>query len=282
MAYTRRPSQRRSGRFTAKRTKRSSAGARGYAKSFKSRDRFSTLTNGPSSRPVSFRRGQGSYSRGVYARANVKADLEVKNLDTNLVWSTTQNGVGSNTVTFTTTAANNHYLSTSATVFGSLNNIPQGSNANSREGRKVIVKGIETHLNFLQQTATTADSTAQTVRVITYLDKQCNGSSPLFTDLFTTPATSGENNLFNMNNTQRFVILDDYLVELNSTASLGADSVQVTKNKVSKIVTNIPIEFSTTDGATAGIRSNNIGMMLTGSTKGIMQITGTARCLFVG
>jgi len=268
-------------RFLAKRTKKSS-GLRGYKKSFKSRDKFSTLTNGPSSRPVSFRRGQGSYSRGVYARAAVKADLEVKNLDTTLLWKSTKTGVGSETVTFTATADNNRYLTSTTDVFGSLNNIAQGSNANSREGRKVVVKGIETHLNFLQTPTDTAAHTAQTIRVVTYLDKQCNGDSPLFSDLFAGGGTYGQNNLYNLDNAQRFVILDDYVIELNSTATVGTNSVAVTKNKTSKIVTNIPIEFSTTDGNTAGIRSNNIGMVLMGGNAGTFTVTGTARCLFVG
>jgi len=267
------------------------------AKSFAKRDRFATLANGPSPYPVSLRAGQGSYSRSAFARSAVKADLEVKNFDqllafTPVVTTAPPTTVGVNLLRLQ--GLNNNYfrvnigplVGPNVPTADTLCSIAQGNGSNNREGRKIVVKGIETRLTFTQVTGSTAALAASTWRVITYLDKQCNGSGINDTDLLN--PKDEVRSLYNLENAQRFTILDDYTMEFNAQAVAVANNVAVTKNKVSKIVTNIPMEFSLTTGDTLGIRSNNISMLITGTgadggaADKNMEVIGTSRILFVG
>jgi len=248
-------------------------------------DKFSTLRNGPSPYPVSLRPGQGPYSRGVYNRAAVKSDLEVKNLDTVCLWHPTTSTTQTGELVFG--AGECYFLTAGAAMDGSINLIAQGSGSNNREGRKVVVKGVQTNLTFLQRPSISQAETAQSLRVIHYLDKQCNGAVPLVTDLFATltsltPPEGGVNMLYSLDNSQRFVILDDYSLDLNSSATLQVNSVAVQKAKTTKITCNIPLEFSGTENKISNIRSNNIGIIVIGSGNGTVNVTGTTRCLFVG
>lgn len=275
------------GRFKAgmKSRKGSRSGSRGSRKSSRFRDRYSTLRNGPSPFPASLRPGQGSYSRTAFARAAVRADLEVKNLDTELKFSNaTTPGTGTATLTFTTAAAATNMYQNSTLVTdkpGSLVNIPQNSTANGREGRKVVVKGIQYCLNLRQTGAAAAADTSQTMRLILVLDKQCNGSPIATADLFQ-DNTANVNALYNLNNAARFTVLADEPIALNSTAVLGGAGVAVQKMHTTKLVCNIPLEFSGIDGKTSEIRSNNVNLFIIGSGAGTVTATGFARVLYVG
>lgn len=272
-------------KFGMKSKKRRSSARGSSRKSSMFRDRYSTLRNGPSPFPASLRPGQGSYSRTAFARAAVRADLEVKNLDTPILMSNGDPpaGAGTDTMTFAFPAvANNIYQqATSGTKFSSIVNIPQGSTASSREGRKCVVKGIELRVNLRQTAAPAAGDTSQTMRLIIALDKQCNGTGAGKAGLFQT-VTGGVNSLYNLDNAQRFTILADEPVTLNSTAVISNVGVAVQKAHTIKLVCNIPLEFSGIEGNTSEIRSNNINFWVIGSGDGTVKITGTARVLFVG
>jgi len=246
-----------------------------YATKFTRLDKFSTLSNSPSPSPVQLRAGQGSYSRGAYARAAVLSDLEIKNVDNNtLLWVTMAAGPGAGSATVTGT---NAYINAS----GSLNIIAQGSTANQREGRKVIVKGIESRFIFTLASTATAANTTNDCRLITVLDKQANGAAFLEAILFET-AGLGTNNLYSMANAQRFQILSDETFTLNAQASVGGNSVAPSTTKVVKLTTNIPLEFGSNAGTISDLRSNNLVHVLLVSGTGSVTANGTSRVYFVG
>lgn len=266
-------------KFAVKRKSRKPKGSSSrYGKSFAKRDKYATLSNSPSPFPASLRPGQGSYSRSAFARASVRSDLEVKNIDFTNTNYTTMAGVA----TANPLPVADSYITTG----GSLVVIPQGSLATNREGRKVVIKGIEQRHLFTLSAAAAATGSTATVRLITVLDRQCNGATPTeggATGLFVS-TTPQPNMQYNLDNAQRFSILSDETFEVNAQASIGANGVSPTKAKVIKMVCNIPIEYSGTTGVLAEIRSNNIFnvILLSGGATATVTCSTTTRCMFVG
>ncbi len=105
------------------------------------------------------------------------------------------------------------------------------------------------------------------VRVIVYLDKQCNGAAATVLGILETADFQSFNNLANKG---RFRILHDNNVDLNYAAMGGNgtthDTLGVNHSYQWYKSVNIPIEFdnSADDGTLATIRTNNIGVMLVG------------------
>lgn len=163
---------------------------------------------------------------------------------------------------------------------GSINNIVQGTGEQNRIGRKCVIKKINWRGIALLTNIDAQASTNDNIRIIMYLDKQCNGASIAVTDLLETDAFLSFNNLAN---SQRFRILVDKTIKLTSVAGawtgagteFGANSVNF---EIFKDV-NIPLEFNSTTGAIAEIRSNNIGVLLLG-TDGIASFTSKVRLRF--
>jgi len=269
-------------KYTPKRKGYKKAYAPRYAKSFRARDRFSTLSNSPSPYPAPLRAVQGGYSRAAFARAAVRADLEVKNLDTtpttqNLMWGTLANplpAVAPNPL------APDYYITQLGTIAG----IAQGSASFNREGRKVVIKGVEQRHTFTLQPAAAAANSTATVRLLTVLDNQANGLSPLTESVLFQLANYPTNSLYNLDNAARFKIITDDTFELNSNAVVGANTVSTTKSKVIKAVLNVPMEFSSTEGTLDNIRSANLFniLIIGGSTDVRVQAVYSTRVLFVG
>ncbi len=138
-----------------------------------------------------------------------------------------------------------------------------------------ITLHIGLRLPAVTNTVTNADDS---VRIIMYLDKQCNGATIAITDLMETANIRGFRNLAN---TSRFRILMDTTRNLkyNGVGSHGAATVEqasATFNwQVSKAC-NIPLEFDSTTGAITEIRSNNVGVYVI-SDRAIMQYIYLAR-----
>lgn len=148
----------------------------------------------------------------------------------------------------------------------SANAIAQGVTESERIGRKCTIRSILWHYQLTldnvndSATAVRGDS----VRVIVYQDKQCNGATALTTDIL-------ESNDFqsfrNLSNVGRFKILMDKVHSMNYPAA-AADSATTTcqpgvvrEYSFYKKV-NIPLEFDSTTGAITELRSNNIGVLL--------------------
>lgn len=153
---------------------------------------------------------------------------------------------------------------------GTINIIPQGVTESQRIGRKCTIKSIgwRWRLSLLAQDAGATPVSADTVRVIMYLDKQCNGATAAASDLIESDDFQSFNNL---SNSQRFVTLMDRTVTLN-VPNMASDAAGVVSSSNYFVdgtffkKCDIPIEFNSTTGAIAEIRSNNLGILVIGFT----------------
>ncbi len=153
---------------------------------------------------------------------------------------------------------------------GSINGIAQGVTESQRIGRKCTIKKIGWRYKILlpAEDAGATPTNGDSVRVILYLDKQCNGATAQVTDIM---EGTNYHNFLNLANSNRFVILMDRMHEM-STKGLASDGAGVvsssgwrTENTFYKNC-EIPIEFSSTTGALGEIRSNNLGILLMGAS----------------
>ncbi len=150
----------------------------------------------------------------------------------------------------------------------SLCRIAQGNSESERIGRKVTIRSINWRFNIDTGIQTdTAAPNNDTVRVILYLDKQCNGAAATAAQILASADFQSFNNLANKS---RFRTLMDRTYTLNLVAASGADATAEWKggrvdDSLYKRV-NIPIEYdnTATTGALATIRSNNIGVLVLG------------------
>ncbi len=171
-------------------------------------------------------------------------------------------------------------VSQAATVTDSINKIPQGITEKTRIGRKCTIKSILWRYNLrLPATSTTGD-TSDTVRVILYLDKQCNGATIADTDLLESDDFQSFNNLANSG---RFRVLMDRNHTMASPSGLGNGTTNFFGENREDFTffkkCNIPIEFNNTTGAITEIRSNNIGVILV-SESGLVQFGSKIRLRF--
>lgn len=154
-------------------------------------------------------------------------------------------------------------------VFDSVNKIAQGVTESTRIGRKCTVKSFQWRYSI---TLPARDSVAtpengDAVRVILYVDKQCNGATATAANIL---ETSLIHSFYNLANESRFTILMDKTHTINY-ANLASDGAGV--HSMSKVIheyrfnkrLNLPLEFDSTTGAITEIRSNNIGVILVGS-----------------
>ncbi len=148
----------------------------------------------------------------------------------------------------------------------SCNTIAQGVTEVTRIGRKCTIRQIGWKWNIkLPVTAPATGAQSDTVRVILYIDKQCNGATAATTGILETADYQSFNNLANKS---RFRTLMDRTYTLNVQAASGDGAA----NDISEYSIddsfykkcNIPIEFDSTTGAITEVRSNNIGVMLVG------------------
>ncbi len=155
------------------------------------------------------------------------------------------------------------------TITDSINKIPQGVTEKTRIGRKAVLTAINWRYNITlpEQNAVATPVLSDTVRVIMYLDKQCNGATATIADGIVETANFQTFN--NLANKDRFKILHDKLITINYTtlASHGfaADTFEqgeVQRNGSFYKKCYLPIEFDSTTGAITEIRSNNLGVLI--------------------
>ncbi len=150
---------------------------------------------------------------------------------------------------------------------GTINIIPQGVLETERIGRKVTIRSINWRwtLNLNPSSGGDLSLGADVVRVILYLDRQCNGSTATTVLILESANFQSFNNLANKS---RFRILMDRVYTLNSPAGAGNgtanDTGPVIINDSLYKKCNIPIEFdnSLSTGVLSTIRSNNLGILL--------------------
>ncbi len=154
----------------------------------------------------------------------------------------------------------------------SCNVIAEGNGESNRIGRRVTVKNINWRFQVTLPTTAVAADTSDVVRVILYLDKQCNGATAVASTDAGILATDDFQSFNNLANSKRFRILMDRTYDLVSKAGSGRGSTD-TLSYADDVISdtffkkcNIPIEYdnSATDGTITTIRTNNIGVLLLG------------------
>ncbi len=152
-------------------------------------------------------------------------------------------------------------------VAGEVNNlnlVPQGTSQSTRIGRLMTVKSINLNLEYrLNAVSTTA--AWDTVRMMLVVDRQANGTTATVTQVLEASLPQA---FYNLNNSRRFLVLWDKLLNMNATAAIGtgvATSERGINIRYRKRIT-IPIDFNNTTGAITEIRSNNIFLLQLSST----------------
>ena len=152
------------------------------------------------------------------------------------------------------------------TVTDTINDIAQGVTEKQRVGRKCVLKSIWVKylLSLPEQDAQATPVVGDSLRLIVYNDRQCNGATAAVLDVLETADILSFKNLANEG---RFQILCDKTMSINylSLASDGAGvvsqaSVEQWYTFYKKLDT--PIEFNAATGAITEIRSNNIGFIV--------------------
>ncbi len=158
---------------------------------------------------------------------------------------------------------NDTVVATGGTITDSINKIGQGTTEVQRIGRKCTIRSINWRFVVTMPATTSAGGSLDSIRVIMYLDKQCNGATAAVTDILESANFQSFNNLANKS---RFRTLMDRQYDLLPAAGGGDGTTEdypgtVVNDTLFKRV-NIPIEFDSTAGAITEIRSNNIGVLL--------------------
>ncbi len=184
---------------------------------------------------------------------------------------------------FLDTTLNDAIVSATGTVTPTVNIIPQGVTESERVGRKCMIKSFHWRyqVSLAERDAVANPFPGDTLRIVLYVDKQCNGAGIATGDLLENAAFHSFRNL---SNSGRFTVLMDKLHTLNyggmasDTGSVVSQS-EVVENYTFNKSLNLPIEFSSTTGAIGEIRSNNIGVFLISST-GTCRFDSTIRIRF--
>ncbi len=162
--------------------------------------------------------------------------------------------------------------------------IAEGNGEQERVGRRVTITKIQWKYDLILASTAVAANTSDSVRVILYQDRQCNGATATALNILKTDDFQSFNNL---SNSKRFTILYTRTHQLScpsgsgrgstDTLSFGENSLNVSMNKSC----NIPIEYdsSVTTGAIASVRSNNIGVLLMGKS-GLCNFSSKMRLRF--
>ncbi len=151
-------------------------------------------------------------------------------------------------------------------ITNSVNLIAQGITESTRIGRKCTIRSIQWRyrVELPKKDAQATPAGGDSVRIIMYIDKQCNGATAVVQDIL---ETGNWQSFRFLANSGRFVILMDRLVSINYSG-MGSDGAGVvSQDNVFKDGTfskqcNVPLEFDNTAGAITEIRSNNIGTLI--------------------
>jgi len=192
----------------------------------------------------------GSYGRGVAARSS---GLEVK-------WNDDVN-------------SGNLVGTAGAMIDTNLNLIANGTSDNQRIGKKITVTALHCNGYLLMDPGRiTQLYGSQKMRLIVYLDKQCNGAAPNVRDILYDNGGGGVtiNSFYNLDNSQRFKILHDKVYILrngmyfDTVGGIARGYTGRVNIKIRLAPLNIPIEYSGTTGTITEVRSNCLGALIVG------------------
>ena len=141
-----------------------------------------------------------------------------------------------------------------AFVVAGMTSVDDGTEDFERVGAKINITAVQYHL---EASLDAAETGSNLVRVILFCDKQSNGSAPTVTAIL-------QNNDFlsfrNLDNLQRFDILDDTVLELN--ASAGVSGTLIGDSVYKGVYKKVDYVASFASGAGAVPLTNNLGMLV--------------------
>jgi len=151
-----------------------------------------------------------------------------------------------------------------ASSAATLLHIAQGTSGFTRIGRTIQLKSIHLRIRMERPTQIPYD----TLRIIVYLDQQCNGTIVNLSDLLS-GGSDGINpdptSYINLTNSKRFKILRDEIFCDNCETVLRYDNTNFHIQEEHffdwHINLDIPIEYSGNTGDISEIKSNNVGVM---------------------
>ncbi len=162
--------------------------------------------------------------------------------------------------------ADDAIIAAGGVITASINLIAQGTGESERIGRKCTLRSIMWRGSVSLPEAETqgAPGDSERVRLILYLDKQCNGAAATALGIL---EVVGVDNYRNLANSGRFNILMDKTLTINyqTTSHFAVNSfsnAQVMRPFSFFKKCAIPLEFDNTTGAVTEIRSNNVGLLI--------------------
>lgn len=166
----------------------------------------------------------------------------------------------------------------SGVIFNSFNLIPQGTTDQTRIGNKITVRNINVRAISAVDDAGTGALGGGYLRVIIYVDKQCNGVAATVTDILKSAAI---NSFRNMDQVDRFLILKDKMIKVTVDSANALHTATSTTFWKASWKGALPIHYSSTTGAITELRSNNIGMIYISDNPALNAAgTGIARIKF--
>lgn len=154
---------------------------------------------------------------------------------------------------------------TTGQILTSINLVSQGIAENQRIGRKIVIRSIAMrwfyNLQFQQDQPDIGGG--DTLRIIVFLDKQANGAAASVSGILEATQIESYRNLANKN---RFDILMDRKFTLNRKIAVTDGTNTSTTPLLQKFTQwykrcEIPIEFDSTAGVIAEVRSYNVGLL---------------------
>lgn len=204
--------------------------------------------------------GRGYVRRsGFYGKYRHKHYIESKFFDVNVVLFTIDDVSGN---------------------FTNLNLVSQGTEADDRIGQRFTLVSVSLRFSILLPDTNVVTQTRDLIRIIVYVDKQCNGATPDVGDLLTPVGPNVTIWPYNTSNSYRFKYLFDKTLAINSASGPNSSNIwpEVAKPFTIGKRLHIPIEMDI--GATiTDVKSNNLAIFIV-SENNRAQMSFTSRIRF--
>lgn len=153
-------------------------------------------------------------------------------------------------------------------VHPTLLGIDQGATEITRVGNRIRLKNVNIFFSFsIPSTATAADA-EDVIRIIFFVDTQCNGLAPGVTDIL---KTANFLSFRNMNQADRFVILKDKVFAMNSMSANGTACVALHRHVKMSWKGDKLITYGGGGDTVSALKSTNVAVMVI-SASGNAQI----------
>lgn len=167
----------------------------------------------------------------------------------------------------------------------SINLISAGTGESQRIGRKCKVTSIHLKGSIVFNDVTDANTTSDIVRVILYLDKQCNGATAAVADILDLGQTTDVYAFRNLQNSSRFRVLYDKSYSMQSPSGAFNGTTVTYGEDLKGLKINVDcmhlLEFDASTSAITDLTSNNFGIMAI-SRNGNCSIDYQTRVRFYG